>query len=132
MRDRRLRRRSGGSIFGECMTKTFTLPALRVKPELGQRIKADQETSGDRSMAQAIRRLIERGLGNPFLKQTEHETLKGLVYQLNKLGVNLNQLAERMNAHGHLREYEIEDLAALARDIGKVSQQARTLMAKSR
>jgi hypothetical protein len=112
--------------------KTFTLPALRVEPDLGERIKANQQEAGDPSMAVALRRLIEHGLGRSVLTRREHETLKELVYQLGQIGNNLNQLARRLNVHGDLQDFQLEDLKAATASLGATDRKIRELLSKSR
>lgn len=132
MHDRRLRRRSGVPCTGCRLPKTYKLPVLRVEPDLGERIKVDQEKAGDRTMAATVRRLIERGLGNPFLQPREAEQFNAVLYELRKIGVNLNQLSRAQNQHGSLRDFQVEDLGDLARANRKLCQQIETLLVKSK
>jgi hypothetical protein len=104
----------------------------RVSQDLAERVAADQKEAGEARIALTIRRLIERGLGNPYLRQAEQDSLKELVYQLGQIGNNLNQLARRLNVHGDLQDFQLEDLKAATASLGVTDRKIRELLSKSR
>lgn len=73
---------------------------IRVNPEEKLRIKALTKSGGYPCMSDFIRVRIFRQLDKKkvTLDNETNQQLKELDYELNKIGVNLNQLSKRMNS----------------------------------
>ena len=73
---------------------------IRVNKDEKQRIKALTESGGYPCMSDFIRNRIFRRLDKKTIELDENtsQQLKQLDYELNKIGVNLNQLSKRMNS----------------------------------
>ncbi len=73
---------------------------LRVNKEEKQRIKSLTRSGGYPCMSDFIRSRIFKRLDKKIISLDENTSylLKGLDYELNKIGVNLNQLSKRMNS----------------------------------
>ncbi len=73
---------------------------LRVSKEEKQRIKSLTRSGGYPCMSDFIRSRIFKRLDKKTISLDENTSyqLKGLDYELNKIGVNLNQLSKRMNS----------------------------------
>ena len=114
------------------MSKTFTLPVLRVEPSLGERIKADQKSAGETTMATTLRRLIHRGLDNPFLRPDDIDQAAELIRQLTRLGVNLNTLMKKLNTHDDLKDFQRDELKAVIAALSVTGKKVRDLVDVSR
>lgn len=81
---------------------------IRVNREEKQRIKALTKTGNYPCMSDFIRVRIFRKLDRQILSLDEqtNEQLKVLDYELNKIGVNLNQLSKRINSFAG---YNVDD-----------------------
>jgi hypothetical protein len=73
---------------------------IRVSKDEKQRIKALTRSGGYPCMSDFIRNRIFRRLDKKTvtLDQNTSQQLKELDYEVNKIGVNLNQLSKRMNS----------------------------------
>ena len=73
---------------------------LRVSMEEKQRIKSLTRSGGYPCMSDFIRSRIFKRLDKKIISLDENTSyqLKSLDYELNKIGVNLNQLSKRMNS----------------------------------
>lgn len=73
---------------------------VRVSKDEKQRIKALTRSGGYPCMSDFIRNRIFRRLDKKTvtLDQNTNQQLRELDYELNKIGVNLNQLSKRMNS----------------------------------
>lgn len=102
--------------------------AVRVSKDLADQIEASQKAAGEANRGKAVRRLIERGLNNPYLSEREADRLDQLLWETRQIGNNLNQIAKRINTHGNLKDFQLEDLSALAGKLGQASQVIRNLL----
>ncbi len=75
---------------------------LRVSKDEKQRIKTMTRSGGFPCMSDFIRSRIFKRLDKKIISLDENTTyqLKELDYQLNKIGVNLNQLSKRIHSFG--------------------------------
>jgi hypothetical protein len=112
------------------MTKTVELPKLRVEPKLAERVKADQAASGERAMAMTLRRLIERGLGNPYLTEKDCAFLVEMLYELRRLAQRLNDIDRRRHLQGVAQEDD--ELRAVAQSISQTNNKIHSLLSRSR
>lgn len=112
------------------MTKTVALPKLRVEPKLAERVKANQAASGERAMAMTLRRLIERGLDNPYLTEKDCEFLAEMLHELRRLAQGLNDIDRRLRLQGAAQEND--DLRAIAQAVSGTSAKIRSLVDRSR
>ena len=73
---------------------------LRVSKDEKQRIKALTKSGGYPCMSDFIRNRVFRRLDKKTISLDENtsQQLKQLDYEINKIGVNLNQLSKRMNS----------------------------------
>lgn len=70
------------------------------------------------SVSEYIRRLIEADMGKPMPERTQEEFLahKELVYEINRIGNNINQIVKNVNMH-YYTEYEKKKLFALMKKL---------------
>lgn len=118
---------AGGSMGEGGMSKGVFM-AVRVSQDLADRIAADQKQAGEARTSVTMRRLLERGLGSPYLRPAEIDQLTDLLRQFRQLGNNLNQISRALNTHGSLRDYQLEDLNGLAISLSAAGKKARDLI----
>lgn len=70
------------------------------------------------SASEYIRRLIDADMGKPVPERTQEEFLahKELVYEINRIGTNINQIVKNVNMH-YYTEYEKRKLFALMKKL---------------
>lgn len=97
------------------MGKTKNL-SVRPTPEELKLLHERAASFGFRSLSQY---LIERGLSSGLMIQsTEREKIERLLYEVRKIGVNINQIARRLNAGS--RRLKQDDLDRAMREVSRV------------
>lgn len=62
------------------------------------------------SGASSLREYIVDAATNGFLINVDYSDLKGLAYEINKIGTNINQIAHKANSENSVYKSEVEDL----------------------
>ena len=77
-----------------------------------------------RNMAAYLRKIAIDG----YIIQTDHSDIKGMTAEIQKIGVNINQIAKRVNATGTLYAQDIEDIKGA---IAEIWQLQRSILSKA-
>ena len=72
---------------------------LRLSDEEFKKLETLKKESGLKSYSAVIRKLLDGNGSGQIRSKTEYLDLKKLVYEVNKIGVNINQLARLANEH---------------------------------
>ena len=69
-----------------------------------------------RNMAAYLRKIAIDG----YIIQTDHSDIKGMTAEIQKIGVNINQIAKRVNATGSVYQEDIEEIKGVLAEIWRL------------
>lgn len=73
-----------------------------------QLIRERMEQTG----ARTLREFIVESATNGFLVKVDYSDIKGLAYEINRIGNNINQIAHKANSDGAVYKAQIEEIQA--------------------
>ena len=82
---------------------------FRVTPEEREAIERKMEEYGTDNMAAYLRKIAIDG----YIIQIDHADIKAMTAEIQKIGVNVNQIARRVNATGNAYQEDIEEIKRL-------------------
>lgn len=68
-----------------------------------------------RNMAAYLRKMAIDG----YVIQVDHSDIKAMTAEIQKIGVNINQIARRANATGSVYQEDIEEIKGVLKEIGR-------------
>ena len=71
-----------------------------------------------RNMAAYLRKIAIDG----YIIQTDHSDIKGMTAEIQKIGVNINQIAKRVNATGSVYQEDIEEIKGVLAEIWRLQR----------
>ncbi|MCM1386453.1 MAG: MobC family plasmid mobilization relaxosome protein [Bacillus sp. (in: Bacteria)] len=83
-----------------------------------QLIKARKEEAGATSLQEYIIEIATNG----FIIKVDYSDLKNLAYEINKIGININQIAHKINSENNVYKAEIEEVK---KDMDKIWKMIR-------
>jgi|GEM_PF-5363877 len=87
---------------------SFTLPAVRCTSEDFEKIKAKQKEAGKKNTSEFIRSMLLEGKVEHVTRMAIEDNPSSIVFQLKKIGTNINQIARSSNRG---REFDIDYIA---------------------
>ena len=57
-----------------------------------------------------------------YIIQTDHSDIKGMTAEIQKIGVNINQIAKRVNATGSVYQEDIEEIKGVLAEIWRLQR----------
>ena len=79
---------------------------FRVTPEERELIEAKMAQLGTQNMAAYLRKMAIDG----YVIQVDYSDIKAMTAEIQKIGVNINQIARRANATGNVYQEDIEEI----------------------
>ena len=70
------------------------------------------------NMAAYLRKIAIDG----YIIQTDHSDIKAMTAEIQKIGVNVNQIAERVNATGSVYQEDIEEIKGVLAEIWRLQR----------
>ena len=70
------------------------------------------------NMAAYIRKIAIDG----YVLATDHSYIKALTYEIHKIGVNVNQIAHRVNANGRVHDRDLTEIKEALREIWRLQR----------
>ena len=61
-----------------------------------------------------------------YIIQIDHSDIKKMTAELQKIGVNINQIAKRANATGNMYQEDIEEIKGALKEIWRLQRRSRT------
>lgn len=86
-------------------TRKIRIP-LDVTPEEKEMIKKKMEQYGTDNMSGYIRKMAIDG----YVIKKDYSELKDLIYEIGKIGTNINQIAKRVNTTSSIYEVDVNDI----------------------
>ena len=71
-----------------------------------------------RNMAAYLRKIAIDG----YIIQTDHSDIKAMTAEIQKIGVNINQIAKRVNATGSVYQEDIEEIKGVLAEIWRLQR----------
>ena len=71
-----------------------------------------------RNMAAYLRKISIDG----YIIQTDHSDIKAMTAEIQKIGVNINQIAKRVNATGSVCQEDIEEIKGVLSEIWRLQR----------
>ena len=71
-----------------------------------------------RNMAAYLRKISIDG----YIIQTDHSDIKAMTAEIQKIGVNINQIAKRVNATGSVYQEDIEEIKGVLSEIWRLQR----------
>ena len=71
-----------------------------------------------RNMAAYLRKISIDG----YIIQTDHSDIKAMTAEIQKIGVNINQIAKRVNATGSVYQEDIEEIKGVPSEIWRLQR----------
>ena len=71
-----------------------------------------------RNMAAYLRKIAIDG----YIIQTDHSDIKAMTTEIQKIGVNINQIAKRVNATGSVYQEDIEEIKGVLAEIWRLQR----------
>ena len=71
-----------------------------------------------RNMAAYLRKIAIDG----YIIQTDHSDIKAMTVEIQKIGVNINQIAKRVNATGSVYQEDIEEIKGVLAEIWRLQR----------
>ncbi len=71
-----------------------------------------------RNMAAYLRKIAIDG----YIIQIDHSDIKGMTAEIQKIGVNINQIAKRVNATGSVYQEDIEEIKGVLAEIWRLQR----------
>ena len=71
-----------------------------------------------RNMAAYLRKMAIDG----YIIQVDHSDIKAMTAEIQKIGVNVNQIAKRVNATGSVYEQDIEEIKGVLNEIWRLQR----------
>ena len=71
-----------------------------------------------RNMAAYLRKISIDG----YIIQTDHSDIKAMTAEIQKIGVNINQIAKRVNATGSVYQEDIEEIKGVLAEIWRLQR----------
>ncbi len=71
-----------------------------------------------RNMAAYLRKISIDG----YIIQTDHSDIKAMTAEIQKIGVNINQIAKRVNATGSIYQEDIEEIKGVLAEIWRLQR----------
>lgn len=98
---------------------------FRITEEQQKHIESQCERYGIRE-SEFLRRLLDADMGKKMKVQTKEEFLaqKQLIYEINQIGTNINQIVKNVNMH-YYTDYEKKKLFAMTRKIIELLENER-------
>jgi hypothetical protein len=70
------------------------------------------------NMAAYMRKIAIDG----YVLATDHSDIKALTYEIHKIGVNVNQIAHRVNANGRVHDRDLTEIKEALREIWRLQR----------
>ena len=100
---------------------------FRVNEEEDKMIKEKMKQLGTDNFGAYARKMLIDG----YVVKTDYTTIKNLIKEINKIGVNINQIAKRVNTTSIIYKDDVEDLKSLlenqAKDIFSIRKKIYSL-----
>ena len=91
---------------------------FRVTEEEYALIKEKLKIIPTRNMAAYLRKMAIDG----YVIQVDHSDIKEMTAQIQKIGVNINQIVRRVNAKGNLYQEDIEEIKGVLAEIWRLQR----------
>ena len=91
---------------------------FRVTEEEYALIKERLKIIPTRNMAAYLRKMAIDG----YVIQVDHSDIKEMTAQIQKIGVNINQIVRRVNAKGNLYQEDIEEIKGVLAEIWRLQR----------
>ena len=83
-----------------------------------QRIHEKMDELGIRSMGAYLRKMAIDG----YIIQIDHADIKAMTAEIQKIGVNINQITRRVNATGSVYQEDIEEIKGVLAEIWRLQR----------
>ena len=91
---------------------------FRVTEEERTLIEEKMKQIPTRNMAAYLRKMAIDG----YIIQVDHTDIKAMTSEIQKIGVNVNQIARRVNATGSVYEQDIEEIKGVLNEIWRLQR----------
>ena len=91
---------------------------FRVTAEERALIEQKMKLVPTQNMAAYLRKIAIDG----YIIQTDHSDIKGMTAEIQKIGVNVNQIARRVNATGSVYKEDIEEIKGVLAEIWRLQR----------
>ena len=91
---------------------------FRVTEEERDLIEQKMKQIPTRNMAAYLRKMAIDG----YIIQVDHSDIKAMTTELQKIGVNVNQIARRVNATGSVYQEDIEEIKGVLAEIWRLQR----------
>ena len=91
---------------------------FRVTEEERALIEQKMKLVPTKNMAAYLRKISIDG----YIIQTDHSDIKAMTAEIQKIGVNINQIAKRVNATGSVYQEDIEEIKGVLAEIWRLQR----------
>ena len=91
---------------------------FRVTEEERTLIEEKMKQIPTRNMAEYLRKMAIDG----YIIQVDHTDIKAMTAEIQKIGVNVNQIARRVNATGSVYDQDIEEIKGVLNEIWRLQR----------
>ena len=91
---------------------------FRVTPAERDLIEARMAQLGTDNMSSYLRKIAIDG----YIIQVDHSDIKAMTAEIQKIGVNINQIAKRVNSTGSVYEQDIEEIKGVLNEIWRLQR----------
>ena len=91
---------------------------FRVTEEERALIEEKMKLIPTRNMAAYLRKMAIDG----YVIQVDHSDIKAMTAEIQKIGVNINQIARRANARGNVYQEDIEEIKGVLNEIWRLQR----------
>ena len=91
---------------------------IRVTEEERALIEEKMKLIPTRNMAAYLRKMAIDG----YVIQVDHSDIKAMTAEIQKIGVNINQIARRANAMGNVYQEDIEEIKGVLNEIWRLQR----------
>jgi hypothetical protein len=91
---------------------------FRVTEEERALIEEKMKLIPTRNMAAYLRKMAIDG----YVIQVDHSDIKAMTAEIQKIGVNINQIARRANAMGNVYQEDIEEIKGVLNEIWRIQR----------
>ena len=101
-----------------CNRKRTVQIKFRVTEEERALIEEKMKLIPTRNMAAYLRKMAIDG----YVIQVDHSDIKAMTAEIQKIGVNINQIARRANATGNIYQEDIEEIKGVLNEIWRLQR----------
>lgn len=108
-----------------CRKKKNTVFILRMNDTLRKKLRQDAKLAG-LNQSEYIRRLIQ---GRQIISSGQRKQIDQLIYELNRIGNNINQIAHALNS-GYISYQDMQDLKIYQKELQETMKKILVMWSK--